>query len=72
MKNIKIDLLMINGDIAYDLDSDQGNRYTNFLKMMENVTSRLPVVIIPGNHEHYNNDSIQLFNSTFEAYNIYD
>lgn len=41
---------MINGDIAYDLDSEKGQRYTGFLRMMDNLTARIPVVMLPGNH----------------------
>ena len=43
-------LMMINGDIAYDLDTNYGNNYMDFLKMAEEVISKIPVVFVPGNH----------------------
>ena len=45
-----IHLLMVNGDIAYDLDSNNGTNYIQFLSMAEEFISRIPTVFVPGNH----------------------
>ena len=41
------------GDIAYDLDSNNGDNYEAFMKEMEEVSKTVPVILVPGNHEHY-------------------
>lgn len=46
-------LMVVLGDICYDLDSDNGNRYIEFLEMAEEFISKIPCVFIPGNHENY-------------------
>jgi hypothetical protein len=50
LKNAKdIKGIYINGDIAYDLDSDQGERYDDFVRMISQVTPYWPIIIAPGN-----------------------
>lgn len=39
------------GDLAYDLHSLDGRRATQFLDLMEPITSFLPYMVTPGNHE---------------------
>lgn len=41
---------MIAGDIAYDLDSNNGTTYEKFLQLMEEVATDTPFFIAPGNH----------------------
>ena len=48
--NIKIDAININGDIAYDLDSNGGQNYEDFLAMLSQVSCRWPVILNAGNH----------------------
>lgn len=44
--------IFINGDVAYDLQSNNGRNYEDFLNMISQVTVRWPLIINPGNHEH--------------------
>jgi metallophosphoesterase superfamily enzyme len=60
-----IHLMVIMGDIAYDLDSNYGDRYLKFLGMIEEFTRRLPIVIAPGNHEHFSDDDMMLLSTTY-------
>ena len=53
---------MVNGDIAYNLDTNNGNNYMDFLKMAEEFISQIPIVIVPGNHENYTPDDQLLLN----------
>jgi acid phosphatase type 7 len=45
------------GDIAYDLDSANGARGDEFLTMIQPVSSQMPYMTLPGNHEMANNFS---------------
>ena len=55
------DAVIHNGDFAYDLDSDQGERGDIFLRSIEPIASQLPYMVSQGNHEaalvlpHYTN-----------------
>lgn len=46
-----IDALIILGDVAYDLDSNNGSNYEGFIRMLSQVSSRWPIIFVPGNHE---------------------
>ena len=70
MNQKKLHLIIVVGDIAYDLNSQGGKRYIEFLEFVEELISRIPVVFIPGNHDNYEEDDKILLNSTFLAYNI--
>lgn len=49
------DALLHIGDLAYDLQGLQGRRAAQFLRRVEPLASRLPYMVLPGNHEvHYN------------------
>ena len=61
---------MINGDVAYDLDSANGTRYTNFLKMSQEFLSKIPFIVTPGNHENLSDDDKYLYKNTFNVYGI--
>ena len=50
LENEKIDLLYVNGDIAYDLSSNSGKNYEDFLNMLSQVAVRWPTIMITGNH----------------------
>lgn len=45
-----IDAILILGDVAYDLDSNNGLNYEYFIRMISQVSSRWPVIFPPGNH----------------------
>ena len=55
------DAVIHNGDLAYDLDDDYGQRGDTFLRSIEPVASRVPYMLAQGNHEsglvlpHYTN-----------------
>ena len=63
-------MIIINGDVAYDLDSANGTRYTNFLKMSQEFLTTVPFILIPGNHENLSNDDKLLYKTTFKVYGI--
>ena len=66
--DIRVNAININGDIAYDLDSNEGENYEEFLKMLSQVSCRWPVILNAGNHEHLSKDDLYLFNNSFETY----
>lgn len=59
---------MINGDLAYDLDSNNGANYEDFLNILSRQARYVPVFINTGNHEHNSEDDLKLFYNTFEHY----
>lgn len=50
--NQRIDAIYIGGDIAYDLDSYEGEYYQDFITMLSQVACRWPLILNTGNHEH--------------------
>ena len=66
--NVQIDVLYINGDIAYDLDSNNGRNYEEFIVMLSQVGMHWPIIINTGNHERYSKEDITLLNNSFETY----
>jgi hypothetical protein len=62
------DGIIVNGDIAYDMDSNNGTNYEEFLNMLSRSGRFVPVLMIAGNHEHNSDDDELLFYSTFEQY----
>jgi hypothetical protein len=42
--------LFINGDMAYDLQSNKGRNYEDFLNMISQVSIKWPLIINAGNH----------------------
>lgn len=59
---------MINGDLAYDLDTNNGTNYESFLNMLSETARYIPVFINTGNHEHNSEDALKLFYGSFEMY----
>ncbi|XP_074602846.1 acid phosphatase type 7-like isoform X1 [Brevipalpus obovatus] len=47
------DLIIHVGDIAYDLYNNNGQRGDAFLTAIEPMASRVPYMVIPGNHEYF-------------------
>lgn len=58
-------LLLHLGDFAYNLESDDGRNGDAYMRDMENITSFLPYVVLPGNHErhHRSNHYVHRFQS---------
>jgi Calcineurin-like phosphoesterase/Iron/zinc purple acid phosphatase-like protein C len=52
------------GDLAYDLNHYQGRKAQHFLRMIEPISSSLPYMVAPGNHEAAFNFS--LYRSLFK------
>lgn len=52
-----IDAILHLGDIGYDLDRLQGRVADQFLHEIEPIASRIPYMVMPGNHEHRGNFS---------------
>ena len=50
----KMDVILHVGDIAYDLQSNNGGSGDEFVVEIEPLASRIPVHFCPGNHEDYN------------------
>lgn len=64
----KPDGMMLNGDYAYDLDTNNGKNYELFLLMLSRNARYIPVFLNTGNHEHNSEDCLKLFYNTFELY----
>jgi hypothetical protein len=69
---IDIDAIYIGGDVAYDLDSNEGKNYEDFLKMLAQISSLWPLIFCPGNHEYKSNDDKEIMISSFPIYGIMD
>lgn len=54
--------------MAYDLDTNNGSNYEDFLKMVSRSARYVPVFFNTGNHEHNTIDTLNLFYNTFEFY----
>ena len=53
MENIR--LLLLLGDLAYDLE---GQTYVNFLTYLSDFSSRIAILMTPGNHESIRHEDI--------------
>jgi hypothetical protein len=42
--------MIINGDLAYDLDSNNGTNYEEFLAILSRICRFIPFIINTGNH----------------------
>ncbi len=63
-------LVCLGGDYGYDLSTNAGRNYDNFLIMMSQYSSKWPSIFITGNHEYYTKNDLMLFTSSFELYNL--
>lgn len=64
----KPDGMMVNGDLAYDLDTNNGQNYEDFLLMLSRNARYIPVFFNTGNHEHNSEDALKIFYKSFEMY----
>ncbi len=46
----KVRGIIVNGDIAYDLDSNNGTNYEEFLSLLSRSSRFMPSLVIAGNH----------------------
>ncbi|KAI6186552.1 Purple acid phosphatase [Aphelenchoides besseyi] len=51
----EFDLVIHVGDIGYDLHKENGTVGDSFMRGIESIASRVPYMVIAGNHEQYNN-----------------
>lgn len=61
--------IIFTGDQAYNLDSNNGTNYVEFLVMLEPFASVWPFIPAPGNHESIFNNSIYIYNLSYYAPN---
>lgn len=59
------DVVYLAGDYAYDLSTNYGVSYENFLIMLSQISSVWPCIFMTGNHEYYTDNDFMLFNSSF-------
>jgi len=59
------DFIVHNGDIAYDLSSDNGTNGNVFLTRIEPITSQIPYLVTPGNHEFHSATDPVYYNNWF-------
>ena len=52
-----MDVLVHVGDLAYNMDDEEGVRGDDFMQREESVVSRIPYMVAPGNHEQAQNFS---------------
>ncbi len=57
------DLLIILGDVAINIDDENGRKGDRYFDEMENCFTKAPVILIPGNHERV--DQARLFTTRF-------
>jgi len=62
--------IVLNGDIAYDLDTNNGKNFENFMNILSRIARYLPVFINAGNHEHLSDEDLNIFYFTFEQYGM--
>lgn len=70
LREEEIHLFVIDGDISYDLDTNNGTNYEEFLQLLEIVSAKTPIIHVPGNHERRTPDAALLFNNTFKIYGL--
>lgn len=60
----------MNGDIAYDLSSNAGRNYEEFIAMMSQVSVRWPTIMTTGNHERNTPTDTDVFEKSFQIFNM--
>ena len=58
----EVEVILHAGDFAYDMKSEEGKRADNFMNMIQEVASKVPYQVIPGNHESENGKYTQYKN----------
>lgn len=57
--------IIYTGDMAYNLDSNNGTNYVQFITMLEPFASVWPFMATAGNHEVGYSSALYVFNLTF-------
>lgn len=55
------DLILFTGDMAYDLESQDGQVGDQFLRKFQDVSAQWPLMLTPGNHETGNNSNFYIY-----------
>jgi hypothetical protein len=63
LQSYEFDLLIILGDVAYDIFDDNGKNGDKYFDDMETIFTSRPLIITPGNHE--NIDDTKMFTNRF-------
>jgi acid phosphatase type 7 len=63
LANGQFDMLMHLGDFAYNVESNAGEKGDDFFRKMSPISARIPYIIVPGNHEMFDNSNF--FNFRF-------
>lgn len=64
----KYDGFLHGGDFAYDVQNDSGMRGDNYFNNLSTVISKVPYLVVPGNHENF--DAAKMFNYRFRMPNF--
>jgi hypothetical protein len=59
------DFIVHNGDMAYDLSSDNGTNGNVFLTRIQPISSQIPYLVTPGNHEFNSHSDPIYYNNWF-------
>ena len=57
--------MVVNGDISYDLHSNNGQNYEDFLNLLSRTSRYMPSYFNTGNHEHLTDDGLKIFYFAF-------
>lgn len=63
--NDQPNIIYMDGDYAYDLSTNNGINYDNFLIMLSQIAAVWPCILNTGNHEYKTANDHMLFTSTF-------
>ncbi len=63
--NDQPNIIYMNGDYAYDLSSNNGINYDNFLIMLSQISPFWPCIFNIGNHEHNSPADFLIFSKSF-------
>ena len=64
----KYDGFLHGGDFAYDVQNDLGMRGDNYFNNLSTVITKVPYLVVPGNHENF--DNANMFNFRFRMPNF--
>ena len=53
LEKLSYDVLIFLGDLAYDIQNENGARGDQYFEQMEKIFTKAPVIFTPGNHESY-------------------